>query len=87
LVFGVCDIFGIFMNRLGEFQRVINSYSHIAVARRKLDGSLRGMILVKVEKGELDGKKYNLMTVSLYLLILHPETLQMIKLFFRWDYA
>jgi len=54
------------MNRLGEFQRVINSYTHIAVARRKLDGSLRGMILVKVENGELDGKKYNLMTVSLY---------------------
>jgi len=62
------------VNRLGEFQKVINSYSHIAVARRKLDGSLRGMILVKVEKGELDGKKYNLMTVS-YMHILHPETL------------
>ena len=50
--------------RLGEFQKVINSYSHIAMARRKLDGSLRGMILVKVEKPELDGKKFNLMTVS-----------------------
>lgn len=51
-------------NRLGEFQKVINSYSHIALARRKLDGSLRGMILVKVERAELDGKKFNLMTVS-----------------------
>ena len=51
-------------NRLGEFQKVINSYSHIAMARRKLDGSLRGMILVKVEKTELDGKKFNLMTVN-----------------------
>ncbi|XP_065889711.1 uncharacterized protein [Dysidea avara] len=53
---------------LGEFQRVINNYSHIAVARRKLDGSLRGMILVKVENGELDGKKYNLMTMGLCLV-------------------
>lgn len=34
------------------------------MARRKLDGSLRGMILVKVEQAELDGKKFNLMTVS-----------------------
>ena len=68
-------IWYLFVNRLGEFQRVINNYSHIAVARRKLDGSLRGMILVKVENGELDGKKYNLMTVSLYMHTLHPETL------------
>ena len=49
---------------MGEFQTILNSYSYIAMARRKLDGSLRGMILVKVEQTELDGKKINLMTVS-----------------------
>ena len=52
------------MYRLGEFQKVINSYSHIAMARRKLDGSLRGMILVKVEQSEREGRRFNLMTVS-----------------------
>lgn len=56
-------------NRLGEFQKVLNSYSHIAMARRKLDGSLRGMILVKVEQTELDGEKMNLMTVRKYKLL------------------
>ena len=44
------------------YKRVLLSYSHVLFCREKLDGSLRGLVLLGVDRKE----KYTVLKVGIY---------------------
>ena len=54
-------------NRFKEFLSVLKSYNHVAVGITKTDKSIMGMIVNGAEIHTIDGKKFNLLKVHMFV--------------------
>lgn len=51
-------------NSLKSFQALVLSYTHVLVCRERLDGSLRGIMFIGIERKKRDELNYTLIKVS-----------------------